>query len=156
MRRAAVVGLAGLVLLAGCKKDPSSSESEEEGEPFIPLTTTDQRFESDGESVQDTCDDADIDFEDLDIQFDQIATGLSIFLDPDIGWVPCEGDIEAFVCSWGNAPADTTESTWSWTFTGTTDGDRLEATLRLEITCGRDSEDCEPCVIESEVQGRID
>lgn len=154
MRHASMVGL---VLLAGCKKDSSSSESgEDDGPVFVPLTTTDQSFDSEGETVQDTCDGEGLDFDDLEIQFDQIATGLSIFLDPDIGWVPCEGDIEAFTCSWGNAPADVTAGIWTWTFIGTTDGERLEAVLRLEITCSRETNDCEPCVVESEVQGRLD
>lgn len=148
--------LAGAILLAGCK---GAKDRDEEGsEPFEPLPVAKGEFEiQDSDLVEDSCDlNIDDDLEDLDIKFDQVETGLSIFFDPDIGWIPCDGSLDLFRCEWGNAPADTTDSRWIWVLQGMAAGGLVQATLTLTVTCDPDANRCEPCTMVQEFNGALD
>jgi hypothetical protein len=140
--------------LWACKRGSGGEGSEED---FEPLETVSGAFDGWGEIVENSCgrDIAD-DLEDLRLKFDQVATGLSIFYDPDIGWIPCEGSIEEFDCRWGNAPSDTPAGSWSWRLVGSTMIQDVEATLTLTVSCQLATGDCESCELVQRFEGSLE
>jgi hypothetical protein len=147
-----------LILLCGvlwaCKKGSGEESSEED---FEPLETVSGAFEGEGEIVENTCDrDIAESLEDLTLKFDQVATGLSVFYDPDIGWIPCEGSVEDFDCRWGNAPSDTPAGSWSWRLVGSTTILDVQAMLTLTVSCRQATGDCDPCELVQEFHGTLD
>jgi hypothetical protein len=92
----------------------------------------------------------------VQLKFDQVATGLSVFVDADVGWVPCAGSIDAFSCGWANAPSATPGGSWAWALEGTTVGDTVDATLILTVTCDEVATDaCVPCGAVQEITGTL-
>jgi hypothetical protein len=140
--------------LWACNKGSGDESSEED---FEPLETVSGAFEGRGEIVENTCGrDLAEAVEDLTLKFDQIATGLSIFYDPDIGWIPCEGSVDDFDCRWGNAPSDTPAGSWNWRLVGSTTIRDVEATLTLTVSCREATGDCESCELVQRFQGTLE
>jgi hypothetical protein len=143
------------VALCACKGDGDGS-SPEGSATFVPLETVAQDFDVNGQLETVTCDEDLV--RDYDVlKFDQQPTGLSVFLDPDIGWIPCDGSVSQFDCRWGNAPSSTPGGTWNWALVGHSDGQTLEATLTLRVKCdGTGGGQCEECEIVAHVTGEVD
>lgn len=141
---------------AGCKGG-SGGDDDGDSEPAVVLSTVSGEYDVDVNVVDDTCggDVADV-FRDFTIKMAQVSTGLSVLVDFDVGWVPCEGSVYAFDCQWGNAPTDDTESVWSWSLIGEASAQEVEATLTLEVTCSGGGGDCEPCSIVADYAGPFD
>ena len=127
MKRTTLWLAAGLVW--SCKKDGGAEDDTDDDEPEVVLSTIRSTFDGDGEIVVDTCDDAVGETIDLDLVLDQVSTGLAIFVDADVGWIPCDGSVESFDCRWGNGPSDFPEEVWSWRLVGTTQNRSVQGTL---------------------------
>ena len=125
-------------------------------EPPVILSTVAGEYPVQGDVTRDTCggDIADL-IDNLIIKLDQVATGLSVFVDPDVGWIPCAGSVASFDCQWGNAPSDVLDETWTWSLVGHVDGDTIDATLRLVVTCPGGG-NCEPCQVVADYTGTLD
>jgi hypothetical protein len=92
----------------------------------------------------------------IQLKFDQVASGLSVFVDADMGWIPCDGSIDEFSCGWANAPSVTPGGSWAWRLAGTTEGDIVDATLTLTVTCDEAATDaCVPCGAVQEITGTL-
>jgi hypothetical protein len=142
----------GAALLGGCK---GGEDGEGTGEAEEPLPTVAGSFDAGWDLVEDSCGGniAD-DIGRATIKLDQVSTGLSVFIDPDIGWIPCEGSVRSFDCRWGNGPSDSPDEVWSWSLIGAAEDGWLEATLRLEITCGGGGQ-CEECTVVGTFSGEL-
>ncbi|MEQ1571524.1 MAG: hypothetical protein ABMA64_38205 [Myxococcota bacterium] len=140
--------------LAGCHRDGGAAG--DATSTSDPLPTTTGVYSAAAEVVENDCEGFGDGFEGLEIRFDQVSTGMSVFIDPDIGWIPCAGSIEAFDCRWGNAPPSTPSGSWDWSFAGTTDDGWLDATLTLTVTCAQGGGTCEPCTLVEHVTGPFD
>jgi hypothetical protein len=145
--------LAGVIACHG--KDDGSGATLA-SDPGVPLSTTAGAFEVAGDVQSDDCNDDEVDqaLGDVELKFDQVATGLSVFVDPDMGWIPCDGSIRSFSCEWGNAPSSTPAGSWIWTLVGTSDGSTVEATLTLTVTCSGTG-DCRECSAVEEISGSL-
>jgi hypothetical protein len=140
----------GVVLLAGCKGAKDEPVEAEE-----PLPTMAGSFDVGWDVQEDSCGGNVADrMRGLTIKLDQVATGLSVFVDPDIGWIPCEGSIRSFDCRWGNAPWDHPAETWSWRLVGGAEDGWLEATLTLDVSCEGTAE-CEECTVVGTFSGEL-
>lgn len=92
----------------------------------------------------------------VSLKFDQVATGMSVFVDADVGWVPCDGSIDEFSCGWSNAPSSAPGGSWVWLLRGTTDGDAVDAVLTLTVTCDEAETDaCRSCGAVQEITGTL-
>lgn len=150
------LAMTGLAL--GCHGGRDGTAGED-GDTVVLLDTTTTSVNAQGDIVEDSCGGNVSDlfdaFDGEDLKFDQVATGLSVFYDPDMGWIPCVGSIDAFVCKWGNAPPDTPAGVWTWTLEGEVDGGEIAATLTLEVTCSQATNNCEACEIVQEITGEL-
>jgi hypothetical protein len=153
-----------LVLAWGCggrSDDGDDGDDGDDDEPPPILSTVAGDYDVDVEVIDDTCDNdvSDV-FDDFTIRLSQVSTGLSALVDLDVGWVPCEGSVDAFVCAWGNAPTDSDDSLWSWTLEGVATAQEVQATLSLVVTCegggGGGGGGCEPCTIVADYTGPFD
>ena len=151
MKRTVLMIASGLAW--SCKGGGSDAGDADDGEPDVVLSTVSAEFDAEGEIVVDTCDGDVGDDLDLVLKLDQVSTGLQIFVDADVGWVPCDGSVEDFDCRWGNGPSDEPEEVWSWRLVGTTTGTDIEGTLSLSVTC---DQGCEPCEWVTEFEGTLE
>ncbi|MEQ1505136.1 MAG: hypothetical protein ABMB14_23075 [Myxococcota bacterium] len=146
----------GALAVIGCH---GGSDDDDDDDDDVILSTVDADFDVTGDLVDDTCDDDDVQtvFEEADIRVSQVADGMSVFVDADVGWVPCAGSIVRFDCRWGNAPGDRPTQVWSWRLAGTTDEDGVHAELSLTVTCDEaTTNDCDECSVLATFEGELD
>ena len=144
----AAVGLMGW----GCGQAPA--EAPAATRPLV-LSTFEADFDVEGDLLDQTCDgDWQDEFDDLAIRVVQDPTGFSVFVDDDVGWIPCAGWVEGFDCRWGTAAGDAPDGVWHWVLEGTVDEDQFDATLTITLACDG-ADDCEPCYVIGTVQGAV-
>lgn len=152
------LALATSGLVAACHGGRDGTAGEDAAGVAL-LDTTTTSVNAQGDIVENTCgnnvEDLFDAFDGSDLKFDQVATGLSVFYDPDIGWIPCQGSIDAFLCAWGNAPPETPAGVWTWVLEGEIDGDEIVATLTLEVSCTAATNNCDACEVVQEITGRV-
>ncbi|MEZ4236921.1 MAG: hypothetical protein R3F59_12370 [Myxococcota bacterium] len=150
--------LAVAATLVACKGG-GGDDGDGEGSqaPPIVLTTTSGVYDIRADIVEDDCGrDVRDSLDELELKLSQVATGLSVFVDADVGWVPCTGSVQQFDCQWGNAPGNTPAGSWDWRFWGTSDGDTVDASLSLTVTCDVGARDCDECQIVADITGTLE
>lgn len=155
VRWLAAIAAVGAVGCSG--KGGGEGDDDDDDEPPLALSTVaGEARDLDVELVENTCDDDVFDLlDDLDLKVSQSATGLSVFVYDDLGWVPCEGSLLSFDCEWGDAPGNS-EGSWRWRFWGSGRGERIDARLSLTITCDGEDRGCDDCEIVADVTAALE
>jgi hypothetical protein len=147
---------AAVAVSVGCKGGGDGDDDDDEGvpPPLVLSTVAGEARDVDLELVDSSCDnDVLDDIDDLELKLSQVSTGLSVFVDDDLGWIPCDGWVEDFDCRWGEAANN--DGSWSWRLWGTAAGAELDALLSLTVTCEAGDDECEACEAVAQVTGSL-